>query len=96
MSATTDLNIDHLSALARIELTPAEKEKFSAQLGDFLNHAARLRQVDTTGVEPTAHGFMTANVWAADIPVRDFTVDDALRNAPAQRDNMISVPKIVE
>ena len=36
MSAPSDLNIDHVAHLARIALTPEEKAKFSAQLGDVL------------------------------------------------------------
>jgi aspartyl-tRNA(Asn)/glutamyl-tRNA(Gln) amidotransferase subunit C len=91
-----DINIDRLATLARVELTPAEKEKFSAQLGDILRYIEKLSEVDTTGIEPTAHAFPVANVWAEDIPHPALSVEDALRNAPAQRDNMISVPKVVE
>jgi Asp-tRNA(Asn)/Glu-tRNA(Gln) amidotransferase C subunit len=35
-------------------------------------------------------------VWAADISQPGLPVEDVLRNAPASRDNMISVPKVVE
>jgi aspartyl-tRNA(Asn)/glutamyl-tRNA(Gln) amidotransferase subunit C len=52
--------------------------------------------VDTTGIEPTAHAFAVDNVWAADISQPGLPVEDVLRNAPASRDNMISVPKVVE
>ena len=96
MPAAPNLNIDQLATLARIELTPAEKEMFAAQLGGILKYADCLNRVDITGVEPATHGFVTPNVWGADIPARDFTLDDALLNAPARRDNMISVPRIVE
>ena len=91
-----DINIDHLATLARIELTPAEKEKFSAQLGDVLHYIEQLKQVDIAGIEPTAHAHPIVNVWADDISQPALSVEDALRNAPAQRDNMISVPKVVE
>ena len=96
MSATSELNIDHLARLARVELTPAEKETFAAQLGDILNYVDQLKQVDITGIEPTAHGFPISNVWDADTAAHDFTVEDALLNAPARRDNMFVVPKVVE
>ena len=92
----SDINIDHLATLARIELTPAEKENFSAQLADVLKYIEQLKQVDITGIEPTAHAHPIVNVWADDIPQPALSVEDALRNAPAQRDNMISVPKVVE
>jgi aspartyl-tRNA(Asn)/glutamyl-tRNA(Gln) amidotransferase subunit C len=36
------------------------------------------------------------NVWGEDIAGAGLSVVQALRNAPAQRDNMIVVPKVVE
>jgi aspartyl-tRNA(Asn)/glutamyl-tRNA(Gln) amidotransferase subunit C len=96
MSSPTDLNIDHIANLARIALTPDEKAKFAAQLGDILNYVEQLKQVDVTGVEPTAHAFPVYNVWADDVPRAGLPVDAALKNAPAQRENMVSVPKVVE
>lgn len=96
MSAPADLNIDRIAQLARIALTPEEKEKFSAQLADVLTNIEKLRQVDVTGVEPTAHAFPVYNVWADDVAQRGLSVEDVLRNAPEKRDNMIVVPKVVE
>jgi len=90
------LNIDRVANLARLALTPAEKEKFSRQLGDVLQHIRQLEQVDVSGVEPTAHAFPLFNVWADDAAKPGLPVAAVLRNAPAQRDNMIAVPKVVE
>ena len=96
MSANEDLNIERIANLARIALTPEEKVKFSAQLADVLTNIEKLKQVDVTGVEPTAHAFPVYNVWADDVAQAGLSVADALRNAPAQRDNMIVVPKVME
>ena len=96
MAAPTDLNIDHVAKLARVELTAEEKQQFAQQLGDVLHHIEQLTKVDVSGVEPTAHAFALFNVWQEDIAQRGLSVDDALRNAPAQNDNMIVVPKVVE
>ena len=96
MSHTADLNIDHIAKLARLALTPDEKAKFAQQLGDVLHHIEQLAKVDVTGVEPTAHASPIFNVWQADVAQPGLTVADALRNAPAQRDNMILVPNVVE
>ncbi len=96
MSSAPDLNIDHVAKLARLALTAEEKARFSQQLGDVLHHIEQLGKVDVTGVEPTAHAFPITNVWADDIARPGLTVETALRNAPAQRDNMIVVPKVVE
>jgi aspartyl-tRNA(Asn)/glutamyl-tRNA(Gln) amidotransferase subunit C len=96
MSQSTDLNIDHVANLARLALTPEEKAKFAQQLGDVLHHIEQLAKVDVSQVEPTAHAFAVYNVWADDVAKPGLPVDLALKNAPAQRDNMISVPKVVE
>jgi aspartyl-tRNA(Asn)/glutamyl-tRNA(Gln) amidotransferase subunit C len=96
MSTPQDLNIDYVANLARLGLTPEEKAQFSAQLGDVLHHIEQLAKVDVSGVEPTAHAFPIENVWQDDVARPGLSVTDALRNAPAQREHMISVPKVVE
>lgn len=96
MNEPTALDIDRVAGLARIALTPAEKQTFSQQLGDVLHHIEQLSKVDVSGIEPTAHAFAVHNVWADDVARPGLPVDAALRNAPAQRDQMIVVPKVVE
>ncbi len=96
MSAPADLNIDRVAKLARIALTPEEKVTFSQQLGQVLHHIEQLSKLDVSGVEPSAHAFAVHNVWQNDVARSGLPVDQALRNAPAQRDNMIAVPKVVE
>lgn len=57
MSETPSMDIDYVSNLTRIELSPEEKEKFQGQLGDVLKYFEKLQEVDVEGVEPTAHAF---------------------------------------
>ena len=96
MSSPVHIDIDHLATLSRLALTPEEKAKFSAQLGDILGHIEQLKQVNVDGVEPTAHATPIFNVLQADEPRPGLAVEQALRNAPAQRDNMVVVPRVVE
>lgn len=96
MSSPVHIDIDHLATLSRLALTPEEKAKFSAQLGDILGHIEQLKQVNVDGVEPTAHATPIFNVLQADEPRPGLPVEDALRNAPAQRDHMVLVPRVVE
>ncbi len=96
MAETPHLNIDRVAELARLALTPAEKAEFSTQLAEVLQHVEQLKKLDVAGVEPTAHAFALENVWADDVAQGGLAVEEALRNAPAQRDNMIAVPKVVE
>lgn len=96
MPKPEDLKLDHIANLARINLTPEEKERYAAQLGDVLKYIEQLNEVNVEGVEPTAHAFPVVNVWAEDVPEPGLSVEDALRNAPEKRDNMVVVPKVVE
>jgi len=91
-----NIDIDYVANLARLALSPEEKATYARQLGDVLAYIEKLKQADVSSVEPTAHAFDVHNVWAADVPAPGLSVEDALRNAPAQRDNMIAVPKVVE
>lgn len=96
MSAPADLNIDHVAHLARLALTDEEKAKFSHQLGEVLQHIEQLGKVNVADIEPTAHAFPVYNVWAEDVAQPALPVEAALSNAPAQREHMIVVPKVVE
>ncbi len=96
MSSAPQLDIDHVARLARLALTPEEKAKFAQQLGDVLHHIEQLAKVDVSHVEPTAHASPVYNVWVDDVAQPGLPVELALKNAPAQRQNMIVVPKVVE
>ena len=94
--ATTPIDIKHLKVLARLDLTPAEEEKFAKQLGGILEHVAALDAVDVTGIEPTSHAYPRENVWQEDVAVPGFTPEEALANAPKKRANEFVVPRVVE
>ena len=96
MSRPHELNIDHVAKLARLALTPEEKATFAQQLGNVLHHIEQLSKLDVSSVEPSAHAFAVHNVWQEDVARPGLPVDQALRNAPAQRDHMVVVPKVVE
>lgn len=96
MSTDPNLDLDYVANLARLALTEAEKARFAEQLGDILHYVDKLKQVDVTGVEPMAHASPVFNIWEPDVPRPGLPVEAALRNAPAQRQHMIVVPKVVE
>ena len=91
-----DFNIKYVAHLARLKLTPEEEQKLGAQLGNILGYIEKLKEVDVSGVEPTAHAFPLVNVFRADEPRRGLTNEDALRNAPKQSGGLFVVPKVVE
>ena len=89
-------DIKYVAHLARLALTPAEEEKLGAQLGHILGYIEKLKEVDVSGVEPTAHAFPMVNVTRPDEALPGLAHEDALRNAPAQANGLFVVPKIVE
>lgn len=93
---SSEIDIDYVAKLARIELTEEEKGKFSKQLGQILGYFKKLSAIDVSDVEPSAHAHAIYNVWREDIEGEPMSVEDALMNAPAKRDNQIVVPKVVD
>ena len=90
----TQIDIDYVAKLARIELTDDEKTTYSRQLGQILEYFERLSKIDVSGVEPSAHAHAIYNVMRDDVETPAMSVSDALMNAPASRENQICVPKV--
>ncbi len=95
MSAT-DFDVKYVAHLARIELTPAEEQKLGAQLNHILGYVEKLKELDVSQVEPTAHAVPMVNVTRPDEVRAGLSNDEALRNAPAKANGLFIVPKIVE
>lgn len=94
--AESDFNVKYVAHLARIQLSPEEEQKLGAQLGNILGFMEKLKELDVSSVEPTAHAVPTVNVTRADEVRPSLAHEDALRNAPAKANGLFMVPKIVE
>ena len=93
---TGDFDVHYVARLARIALTPAEEEKFGAQLSHILGYIEKLNQLDVAGIEPTAHAVPLVNIARPDEVQPSLTNEEALGNAPAKANGLFLVPKIVE
>jgi aspartyl-tRNA(Asn)/glutamyl-tRNA(Gln) amidotransferase subunit C len=96
MANTPDLDVAYVAKLARLGLTQAEAELFQKQLGNVLNFAEKLRDVDVTNVEPAAHAVPIFNVFREDVPSNWLTTDEALSNAPGKAGDLFLVTKVIE
>jgi len=94
--ANVDIDVKYVAHLARLSLSPEEEQKIGAQLSNILGYIEKLKEVDVTGVEPTAHAFPLVNVTRPDEVRPSMSSEEALRNAPAQANGLFIVPKIVE
>jgi len=94
--ASPEFDIKYVANLARIALTPDEEKKLGAQLGNILGYIEKLKELDVSNVEPTAHAVPLTNVSRADETRESLSQEEALRNAPARANGLFIVPKIVE
>lgn len=88
--------VRHVAHLARLSVTDEEVARFAAQLSSILQYFDQLKEVDTSGVEPTAHPLPVTNVFREDTVLSPWTADAALHNAPQHRDQFFQVPKVLE
>jgi len=88
--------VDHVARLARLELSAEERDRYTRQLAGLLEYFAKLGELETEGVEPTAHVIEMANVVREDVPGLGLTREAALAGAPEQEDGFFKVPPVIE
>ena len=92
----SDFDVKYVANLARISLSAVEEEKLGAQLSGILGYIKKLKELDVSNVEPTAHAVPLINVFRADEIRPSISNEEALRNAPSKANGLFVVPKIVE
>lgn len=92
----TSEEVDHIALLARLELSPPERERAAGELTQILNYFEKLGELDTENVEPTSHVIPISNVLRPDEARSGLGPEAALRNAPESAANMFQVPRVVE
>ena len=88
--------VEHVAQLAQLALSDQEKELFREQLSSILEHAARLQELDTAQIPPTATVLPLENVMREDQVEPSLSLEDALANAPAVADECFRVPVVLE
>ena len=93
---TTREEILHLAELSSFSLSDAEVASMSVDLDRIIQYISQLDELDTEGVEPTYQVFEMENIWREDeIKLQDATCEELLGLAPAARQDMIQVPKVL-
>lgn len=90
-------DVDRVATLARLALTPAEREQFARQLTDVLGYVEQVQQVDTAGIPATSHPLWADSAWREDAPLASLSTADALANAPDANTEagLFRVPKVI-
>ena len=93
----TRSDVEAIAGLANLDLDDSELDLFSRQLGDILEYANQLQQIDTTGVSPTASVGTHYQADRIDQVRPSLGRADALANAPdpdADR-RLFRVPRVI-
>ena len=92
----SDETIDYVGILAKLDLSPEEKEAAKKDMGRMLDYIDMLNELDTSSVEPMSHVFTMTNVFREDVVTNGDDRDNMLNNAPECKDGSYKVPKTVE
>lgn len=96
MNVISDETIEYVGILAKLELSPQEKEQAKKDMETMLDYIGLLNELDTEGVEPVSHVFPVKNVFREDVVENGDQHESILSNAPARKDDSFQVPKTVE
>ncbi len=94
--ALTQQEVAHVAHLARLSLDSTELELMRSQLSGILEYIELLQEVDVEGIPPTAQVTGLATVTRLDSVNAGLTREQALANAPDQRDGMFRVKAVFE
>ena len=92
----TEEDVRQVAIIARIGMTDQDLQRFRTELTAILAHCNDLQQVDTEGVEPTAHVTGLENIMAADASRPSLPRDAVLANAPETEEGLIRVKPVLD
>ncbi len=86
--------VENIAQLARLRLPQEEKEIFTEQILNILDWVDTLKEADTDGIEPVQP--MIEKVELAEDKVEEFdNIESILNNAPASKNNLFKVKKVL-
>ncbi len=88
--------VETVAKLARLTVTEEEKQMFAQQLDNILTYVEKLKELDTSQVEPTSHVLPLKNVFREDEVRPSTPKEDIMSLAPERTDGFFRVPKIIE
>lgn len=91
-----DRTMEYVEILAKLKLSPEEREKAKEDMQKMLDYVDKLNELDTQGVEPMVHIFPVNNVFREDVVTNEDDHEAMLKNAPRQKNGQYQVPKTVE
>jgi aspartyl-tRNA(Asn)/glutamyl-tRNA(Gln) amidotransferase subunit C len=91
-----EIDIAHVARLARLDLDPDELERYRAQLGVILEHAARVQTLEGEPRVESAHPLGLVNTYREDAVSPTLDRDEVLSMAPEAFDGFFVAPPALE
>lgn len=95
MATLSRADVAHVAHLARLGLTEAELGRLEGELNHIVDQYARLAELDTDAIEPTAQTIELENILRDDVVRPSFSQATALANAPETSAGFIVVAPIL-
>lgn len=89
-------DVEHIAQLARLDLTADQKSIYREQLSKILDHIAKLGELDTSSVPPTAGGGLPRMELRLDQSRPGLPTEELLQNAPEAEDDQFKIPPVFE
>jgi aspartyl-tRNA(Asn)/glutamyl-tRNA(Gln) amidotransferase subunit C len=88
-------DVEKVSLLARLELTPEELDRMTTQMVQIVGYVEQLAELKTDDVQPMAHALEVHNVFEADEVRPSLPREAALANAPHHDKEFYLVPAVL-
>jgi aspartyl-tRNA(Asn)/glutamyl-tRNA(Gln) amidotransferase subunit C len=95
MPALSRADVEHVAYLARLGLTAEELTRLEGQLNHILEQYAKLAELDTEHIPPTAQTIELENILRADAVTPSLPVEAVLGNASSTAGGYIVVPAVL-
>jgi aspartyl-tRNA(Asn)/glutamyl-tRNA(Gln) amidotransferase subunit C len=95
MATLSRADVAHVAHLARLGLTDAELTLLEGQLNHIVDQYAKLAELDTEAIPPTAQTIELENILRDDVVTGSLPVEAVLGNASTRQGDFIVVPAII-
>jgi len=88
-------DVEHVAKLAHLKFTDEEKRVLLHDLNEILSYMEKLKEVDTSSVEPLSHVNPLEDVFREDVVIPSPDREEMLKNAPDRTKEFFKVPKVI-
>jgi aspartyl-tRNA(Asn)/glutamyl-tRNA(Gln) amidotransferase subunit C len=96
MTRITRQQVEYIAELSRLSLSETEVLAMERDLERILDYMASLQELDTEGVEPTAHAIALDTPLRSDQPAAAMDPELAVANAPQRAGTAFVVPRVID